>query len=161
MLGLVEAYSPAQRAFRPAPQSWSMLDVINHLVLSEYGSYRFIAVQRDPARMPATLLWHHPLRKILMIVSLRVPVKFRKPAKIPEPQTEKDLQQLRHEWQEIQCKMQAFAEAQDEAFFTVPVLIHPFFGYLSLASTLRFFIEHIHHHCKQITRIAQANGFPR
>jgi uncharacterized damage-inducible protein DinB len=160
MLEHLQNFSQHQLTFRPDENRWSMLDVINHLVLAEQRSYHFMANQRDPNRMPQKLGWDNPFRVLLMIAALRLPLKYKKPANVPGPQTDKDLEQLTREWQDAQAKLTAFVESLSEDMLHIPIFIHPFFKFLNIAQTLLFLREHIDHHLKQVKRIARSTGFP-
>ncbi|MFQ5628972.1 MAG: DinB family protein [bacterium] len=160
MLEITQQYSHEQLAFRPGDDKWSILDAINHLVMAEKGTHHFMANKRDPERMPKELGWSHPLRVLAMRIVLRSPFKFKMPAKVSSPTTDKSLDQLTAEWQEISVELSTFADSLRDASPKMPVFIHPFFGYFSIVSTLRFLHEHIEHHIKQVKRIIAAKDFP-
>lgn len=160
LLEYIQNYSHHQLAFRPGENQWSMLDVINHLVLAEQGAYHFMANQRDPNRMPQKLTLDNPFRVLLMIASLRLPLKYKKPAKVPSPQTDKSLEQLTREWRDAQAKLMVFVESLSDDMLHIPIFIHPFFKYLNILQTLLFLKEHIDHHVKQVKRISRSPGFP-
>ena len=127
MLAEVNSMSPQQQQFRSSADAWSALDIVNHLVVSEQATFQFIAIHRDPTRMPQRRQWHHSLRLSLMMFALKSPLKFKMPSRLPNPQTQKELSLLRSEWLEIQEKLSQYAQHQTDYFFNLPVFPHPIF----------------------------------
>lgn len=160
MLAEVNSMSPQQQQFRSSADAWSALDIVNHLVVSEQATFQFIAIHRDPTRMPQRRQWHHSLRLSLMMFALKSPLKFKMPSRLPNPQTQKELSLLRSEWLEIQEKLSQYAQHQTDDFFNLPVFRHPIFGTLDFCATLLFLTEHINHHVHQIQRLRKAENFP-
>lgn len=153
-------YTEAQQRFRPEPVAWCMLDVLNHLNMAEQGVYEFVAVKRDPKRMPERLRWDVLLRTAAMMVVLKSPIRFKAPARIKSPITDKDFRTLQAEWMQARSRLRDFVRGMPPELQHAPVFKHPFFGFLGIAQTMRFLKEHTDHHIRQLKRIAASPEFP-
>lgn len=159
-LAVIHKYSEEQQRFRTHESAWSMLDVLNHLKLAEEGVYEFVAVKRDPARMPERSSWHQPLRALAMMTALKSPFRFRAPSRVKSPATNRALEELETEWLQARAKLRDFVQNLSPALWDAPLFIHPFFGYLNISHTMRFIRDHTAHHIRQLHRIAGATNFP-
>ncbi len=53
LVNALQGVSDAQAKFKPAPDRWSIEDIIEHLAVAEHGMYRLITAHYEPLDSPA------------------------------------------------------------------------------------------------------------
>lgn len=157
----LQPLSEQQLEFKPARGAWSITETLQHLYLSEKGTYEFVAVGRDPKRMPAALTFDNPFRYRMMILALRLPLRFRAPVRSILPDGQIHLPNMATAWRELHANFRRFVTELPLEMYRAPVFIHAVFGFFDIYQTLRFQEEHFRHHLRQIKRIQKSPGFPR
>jgi uncharacterized damage-inducible protein DinB len=157
VLAEVGALSAERLMFRPAPGSWSALDVVEHLVKVEEG-----IVSRVRKREPRT--WREAARAKaslgLMSVYFALGRKFKVPTQAVLPLGGTTLADLSQRWEESQTALRSSIEQLAPREHALPMMRHPVLGLLTAAETLTFVLRHIAHHHRQIARIRRAPGYP-
>ncbi len=160
---LVESYnslSPEQRAFKPQPDAWNLLQVMRHLVTAERQS--LILMQRRITKrmeLPKAGLGAS-IRYLILNLALYLPVKYKAP-KIAEVKEEvPDFEKMKQEWADVRAKLKTLIDGTDQEILLSAVYIHPRAGRLNMNQALGFMIIHIDHHLKQIERIRSHPSFP-
>jgi len=141
--------------YHPAPGSWSMLQVAEHLVLLEQIVVK--AMTREPRSEVRRRWWHRIGAWMVAFVfrhGFRVPAPTRKVVPIGDRPLESSVEQ----WAELRAKMAAFLELTPPERAKVLGFRHPVAGPLDVASTLDFVATHHDHHLRQIARIEKAWG---
>lgn len=159
----IAAQTAEQQAFKPNADSWSMLQVTEHLLKSEAGVQHIVDKKSNPFAERPPMNWRARLRWGLFCWTLRSPVRFRVPQRVrgvtPEPTTldfaamQAQFTTLEMKWPEILARFTPEAIPKE-------IFRHPIAGWLTMGHTLDFLAEHITHHQHQIRRIRKANGFP-
>lgn len=160
LLSSLEMLSENQLAYKPEGNRWSINEVIQHLVLSEQGTHRYLMKKNQAASLPRASL-AATLRSIGLTLFMRLPVKFKMPARAnAAPGGDVPLSQLKREWEETRQNLRQFITELPPERQRVLIFRHPFMGYFNIYQTLRFIEEHIRHHLKQIRRIREWKDFP-
>ncbi len=149
-----------QLAFKPTPDQWSIVEVLQHLAASEEGTLRYMGKKNQAATLPKA----SPgcaLRSALLTVVLRSPFRFRVPSRLLEPKKKQSLIETIEQWDLIRQGLREFLETLPPERTRVEIFRHPLAGYFNIFHTLRFFEEHTKHHEKQIKRIQNTPHFPR
>jgi hypothetical protein len=158
LLRRVDAYSDAQQAFQPAPESWSLAGVIHHLVLVEetlVGHGRRTAASR-PARV--TLRARVRERVILSVLARDIRVRAPSPALLPP--THVPIALLGPRWVAARQDLLDYLTRLPGPAWSRSAFYHPRAGWITAAGGLRFLWAHTRHHGRQIDRIVAADGFP-
>lgn len=159
VLATVRALDPVQLRHVPAPGSWSIAQVVEHLTLAEELTAKGLrnpkVVERRGSRLAAGLRL-----RILKLLFGKPFVRARVPSRALLPEGSASLDVLERRWLEAAADIEAFlrdlpAERQQERLFR-----HPVTGWLTLGQMLEFHHSHIGHHARQITRIRRSPGFP-
>ena len=158
LMAMADALSAEQLTFRPAPEAWSALDVIEHLVKVEEA----IAYHTKP-RSPRTLLETAQTRGKLGIMRLLFAVgwRIRIPIQGILPLGGVTLTDLARRWETAQALLAERLEQFGPDDWTRPMMKHPIIGRLTPPESLRFIYWHEGHHRRQLGRIRRAVGFPR
>jgi uncharacterized damage-inducible protein DinB len=151
----LERYSSLQLAFRPAPNAWSMLEVAQHLIISERG---IVGSGRSAQLGPIT--WRSKLAfgaiTALFRAGVRVPTV---PAAVPKEK--RSLEAVRADWTDARDRLRLLLEPLESAALERPAFVHPVAGTISLAQGMEFMVTHITHHRPQLERVHRATGFPK
>ena len=154
----LDATSPAALAFRPAPESWNLEDLAQHLWLVERGAVHIMTTRYEKPPLKGDLL--SPLKVIMM--RLTVPRGVRIKAPVPEivPKERMPLDTVRAEWERTRATLRGLLEQVTPDRVSKRIFRHPIFGPLTLAQSLEFVKLHHDHHLHQVRRIRAAVGFP-
>ena len=160
-LNIVRQATPEQRRFKPTPESWCMLEVLEHIVVSESGAVRFMK-KRGTLPSSAFNRFKGKFRAALLMAFMRSSFKVKAPKGVPGlvPKEITPLEELLPMWDvqkdELVDYLDNFSPEHQHHF----VFKHPLSGKLTLAQTLDFFREHIVHHLSQLKRIRASANFP-
>lgn len=152
------AMSADQLVFRPGQGSWSVLEVLEHLVRVEEG-----ILSRVRERAPRTWQEAARARVALELISVYFLLgrRFRVPVQGIVPQGGVTLTDLAGRWEAAQRGIRGTLDGFRPADFARPLMRHPALGLLTPRETLIFILRHIGHHRRQIARIRRAPGYPR
>ncbi len=160
MQTLYKEFNNEQLRFKPEPESWSMLQVLRHLVTAESQSLKLIKRKISRADELASVNVQARGRALLLKIALALPLKFKAP-KIADVQEEApDFEELLNEWNSVRNGFHELLTESDDKNFVKTVYKHPRAGYLSFKHAIEFMEDHIRHHQKQIERIRGDRNFP-
>lgn len=150
----LEKYDTAQLCKKPAPESWSAVQTLHHMMLSEKFSLAYCRKKLSFKPKLAKAGLTAAARAKFVEYYLLSPFKFKAPPFIsgdalPEQDT---LQNIREEWMNQRTEMRHFFKNMPAEYTDKEVYRHPFGGRLSLPGMLDFFGAHIRNHEKQIYR---------
>lgn len=151
---------PEQLHFRPSQDRWSLLQVMEHLVLVEalmgqQASERLRAAVTDE-RIP----WKSHIAFLLAAVVLPLPFRITAPDRTL-PTRGWDLPEVIESWEQTRKEWRELLEIVPPNRLAYPAVNHPILGWFSLSQTLRFFAMHFDHHMLQMGRIQRDRGYPR
>lgn len=156
-LAAVETATDAQRGFRPAPGSWSMLEVTEHCVLAEEKSLLGM-LKGPPPGTTVTPVAHVRMWMVRLVMKTDVRVKV--PVARVVPTGESTLPELAARWDASRRGLSAFLEGVTEADAGSARFRHPIGGWVTAGEGVAFLAGHIGHHARQLNRIRRAAGFP-
>jgi uncharacterized damage-inducible protein DinB len=146
----------SDEAFNRAPQpgKWSVAQILTHILTSEKLSLGYMKKKiqgidqlKDSGLMESLRLW-------LLIVSQRIPLKYKAPKVVVENTPETlTLAQLTEEWANLRKELAVFLSTIDDKHARRVIYKHPLAGRFDVRQTLIFFREHVNHHRPQIDRI--------
>ena len=138
---------------KPAPTSWSILQVVAHLTRSEAGTLQYIKKKiQDPSALPKAGVpaW---FRIAALVAGINSPLKFKAPpwtADVPETG---EFQAASLAWAEVREDWREFIEVFPEGLRDRLIFRHPFVGLLGPAQVMIFLNQHLGNHVRQIARI--------
>ena len=136
-------------------KTWSIIQVIQHLIIAEGGSYRYISKKLlDPSKLERTS-FKTKLREFKLNMYIKTPIKWPAP-KIVQPvhsELPEDLPTLLNEWKKIRKDLYELLQGLDADLWQKEIHKHPLVGRISLNGTLNFIEFHFDRHQKQIERI--------
>jgi hypothetical protein len=154
-LAEVANWPTAALKFRPQPQTWCALEILDHLIKTEKNITAMMLTNLKSAN-PLSL--GDRVRGVMMLALFYSPVRVKVPgaAAVVLPQPPGDLSEIIEDWKrtrEFMSSVIARLEAAGVATRSVGVFRHPVAGWMSPATTLRFLDSHLAHHQYQWRRL--------
>jgi hypothetical protein len=145
-------WSPDRVSFRPAPGSWSAVEVLDHIVRAETGT---IADVRIGLRNPHLLRAEDRPGIAALDRALRSEQTFVVPpgAKAIYPDTQTTLSQVAGRWEQTRGDLERLLHELEPSNARCGVFRHPFAGWMTLAEVLDHFSAHLYHHGFQLARL--------
>jgi len=156
-LTAVRASTHVQQTFRPGSDSWSMLDVTEHLVLAEEKSLLGM-LKGPPPGMSVTPLARIRMKMVRLVMATELKVKVPVARVIPTGSVA--LPVLESRWLEARRGLEEFLVSIDATAANAPRFRHPIGGWVTAWDGVAFFAGHIDHHARQLRRIRRSPGFP-
>lgn len=149
-LAQLEAAPAAAVTRAPGPGQWSPLQNVEHLILAEAGSLRYLLHKRQQGQPPpppdAAAAW----RLGLLLISLWQPAwRFRAPEPVSQPRADRSLAATAAEWAQLRAQLRQLLAELPPEWHRGPSYRHPVAGRLTLVGMLRFFEAHVARHQRQ------------
>ena len=154
LLADVAALDDAALTTRPGVGTWSIREIIEHLVLAEddvIGDFSTLDTRDARARRVGN---HARYFIVMFILRFRIPVKA--PSRAMVPKGERPLEELRATWDEHHRRLRAFVAGLDQAGIQRAIFRHPISGPLSVAQGIAMLDAHLDSHIHQIRRRVSA-----
>lgn len=133
---------------RPQPEAWSILEILEHLVVSEAVILQGLPPWVDLEERPRTLAHRVKLLLVRMVLGLGIPVKV--PSRRMLPSGTLGLDQVSAQWRSQHGWLHAFlAEAGPSAAHQA-LFRHPVAGPITLHQALGLDLRHLRTHRRQI-----------
>jgi hypothetical protein len=148
LLDEMAAVEPAKLVARPLPGKWSMLEIIEHLVLAERSVFQgLIEPSRLTAREPRL---KNRIRYLIVMFVLRNGIRVQVGSPAMLPQGGRDLAELRRLWDENQTWLRACIDGLDAQGAARAILKHPQAGPINMKQVVDMSQAHLDTHTRQI-----------
>lgn len=153
LLKELEPYSEIKLNEKPNEQSWSVFQIMHHLMQSEYFSQAYVEkkLSFNPRLKKAGLV--AGFRRVALNAYLASPLKLKAPAlvgdNLPEYST---FWEIAKKWKEQRMKLRNYLQELPEDLYDKEIYKHPFAGRLTLDGMLSFFQQHFDRHSNQMMR---------
>jgi hypothetical protein len=140
---------------RPDENSWSVLQVMHHLMRSEELSLRYLQKKLQYTDSFKASGIAHFFRYRLLRFYLRSPFKFQAPKAVDSEFLiqESTFWEMARRWSSQREELYGFLREIPPELHRKVVYKHPFAGRLNILSMVDFFQEHFNRHEKQIHRL--------
>lgn len=149
---MVSALTEDQLNYKFNPDTWSIIEVIQHLLLAEGGTYRYISKKiLDPSKLDPIGLGTK-IREFKLNTYIKTPIKLPAP-EIVQPKQGKlpqDYTDLINEWKKVRKALYELLLSLDQSMWSKEIHKHPLVGRISLKGSLNFIELHFDRHQKQI-----------
>lgn len=150
----LEGYSEARLNEKPTPKSWSVFQVMHHLVLVEGYAMQYVEkkLSFNPELKKANALTS--MREATMTTLLKSPLRRKAPdavgtVTLPEHST---FWEIAKKWKNQREDLKKYLADLPEDYYKKEIYKHPFAGRISIGGMLKFFQQHFNRHKKQIYR---------
>ncbi len=156
LLERVAGMEPDRITRRPAPDRWSIREIVEHLVLAERDiANDFRDLETFAAARPS-LKDRILYRAVLFVLRFRIRVKV--PAPTLEPTGDRDLDELRATWDDNHARLHDVVTKLDRSASRRAIFLHPVAGPIDVPQMLRILELHLDGHTKQIEQVHRELG---
>jgi hypothetical protein len=149
LLQRLEALSTGALTFKSGPDKWSVVDVVEHLVIAEEDFFNQASSQTPSFDNKS--ISPEKYKTVIKVMERDIPVDV--PDESLEPQGCSTLKELLGRWNVVREKLREFLEGINSGNKDELVYRHPFAGPLDIQQTLNFIDVHFDNHMRHITRI--------
>ncbi len=161
LLNEISRLSHAQQNFKPSRESWSILQVLNHLVYSETNTVKYMNKKMLGIAAAEKSGIYAKVRMFVLNAFLRSPLKFKAPkAALPVQEEVYVFDNMKKQWDDVRFQFGKIIDQLGNADADKLIFKHPISGKFNIYQTMSFLEEHIEHHKKQIGRIKSSPLFP-
>ncbi len=148
------AQLPVEKLNRSQPGRWSINQIIAHLIAGEKLSVAYLQKKILAINEVDNTGIFEEIKMIGLIISQRLPLKFRAPRVVVENTTQtSDLSLLVKEWDSVREELRQLLEKVNDDQINRRIYKHVRAGKLNIQHALIFFREHIIHHYPQLKRL--------
>jgi uncharacterized damage-inducible protein DinB len=153
LLSLIASLSSEELNAHPEGK-WSVAQILSHLIASEHLSVNYLNKKILGINDAPNTGLTEELKMITLIISQRLPLKFKAPKVLAENTTTYQTnEQLREVWVKARGELKVVLTRFNDDQLKRKVYKHPIAGMLNINQALRFFQEHINHHTPQIKNL--------
>lgn len=161
LLDEIAKLSHTQQNFKPAPDSWSILQVVNHVIHAETGVVKYMLKKMQGISTVEKSGMQAKLRWVVLKSFLKSPLKFKAPKVLNIPQEDVYIfDNVSKQWSGVRAEFAKILDQLNPADAEKLLFKHPISGRFNIYQTMSFMREHIGHHVKQIERIKSNPNFP-
>ncbi len=161
LLDEIAKLSHTQQNFKPSSESWSILQVVNHLLYAETNVVKYMLKKMQGIATVEKAGVQAKLRSVMLNTFLKSPLKFKAPkAAMPVQEEVYIYENLRKQWNETRAEFAKILDQLNPADAKKLLFKHPLSGKFNIYQTMSFMQEHIAHHIRQIERIKSDARFP-
>ncbi|MDP9143118.1 MAG: DinB family protein [Actinomycetota bacterium] len=154
LLERIAGIDPTPRQRRPGPDRWSIIEVLEHVVIVETGIAS--ALMRDPSpdrpRRFAGRWWRYPALRVVLGLGIRI----RLPVESIAPTGNAEWEELQARWTEGRERFRHWLDGVEPPTLATPRFRHPLAGWLDLPQGVTFAGDHLTHHLPQVERVLTA-----
>jgi hypothetical protein len=138
-------------SFKAGPDKWSIVEVVEHLVIAEADLITQLTVQ---VHSPSLDIEYRSVKKFQTVIKvMERDIEVDVPHESMEPRGQVALDDLLLQWDDIRKKLQGLLAGIKKEKIGDMVYRHPYAGPLDISETLHFFEVHYDNHMRQIDRI--------
>jgi len=151
LLEEVEGLEPERLVARPLAGKWSILEIVEHLVLGDRDVLQGLPEPANLVDRRRELKHRVSYPLVMLVLACHIPAKVASPRMIPRG--ESSVAELRREWDEIQRWLRSYVGQLDRGDLAKSVFAHPIAGPLTLGQALHMGALHMATHTRQIRRL--------
>jgi hypothetical protein len=151
LLDEMGALDAAKLIAKPLAGKWSILEIIEHLVLAERAVLQGLPEPSRLSERERRLKHRFSYVIVMFVLKYGIPVQVPSPAMVP--QGGRSLGELRRLWDENQEWLRAYISRLDREGFRKAVFEHPIAGPMGVEQALRMDQVHLDTHVRQIRRL--------
>lgn len=139
--------------FKPAPDKWSITQVLYHLNFSETRSMAYVSKKMQGGSNIKKTGLIADIRLSLLSLLLQSGYKWKAPAILGDVPENLNYEDVIQQWDESRNQLKTFLENLSENLLNREIYRHPRAGRLNAGHMMQFFQDHFDHHLKQVKRL--------
>lgn len=142
-----------EKANQKSPEGgWSALEIVEHLKAAEKGSLSYLEKKKGEFGLANSTSIGTYYRYSVLWLALVLPIKFKAPKSLEEPQGPYEPTVVFAEWKSVRNQLAQFIENHGDAVRGKDVFKHPRAGKMNLNLMLGFMLVHAKRHLDQLKR---------
>ena len=137
---------------KPAPEKWSVAEVIAHLITAEEMSLKYLSKKIQDTSKEKPEGFKHKYRWILVQIVFNFNIKFKAPEIVEPKMGYQSLANLETKWSDIRNQTLQLLQKLSDDEVNKTLWKHAIAGKLNLHHMVQFFGVHYNRHKKQIER---------
>ena len=156
VLSQVISWPEGRLLFRQEANSWSTLDVVDHLVKVERSS---LAAVRSSLPHGHHVTLKDRLGGFMVITVMKSPMRVKVPSSASAvfPDFKTDLLKVSEEWSQTRVILRKVLESLSAEQLRCGLLCHPVAGWMTMSGAMAFLSAHMRHHGFQLRRLEKAS----
>lgn len=148
--GLLRSIPEAQRHLLAAEGKWSAIQIVTHIYDAERNALLYVRkkLQAGDGLKPAGI--RGVLRFATLRLALALPIRFRAPEIIAQPDNSRTAEELLHAWEDLRNEWSQLLESIPVKYHNRALFKHPFAGKIHLRHALHFMADHLARHQNQL-----------
>lgn len=159
LLTQIASLPPAQLNNKPAEDSWSALEVLDHLHKVEHSILDAVidTIPEPAPRRPST---RDQIQSLLLRGLFLLPSRVKTPptATAILPEKHLHLAEIEQHWASTRERLHAVVNSFPAPLLPMGIFRHPVCGWMTLPQTLGFLSAHLTHHNYQLRRLRRSFG---
>jgi len=151
LLDEVEALSAERLTAKPVPGKWSILEIVEHLVLAERDVLRNLPEPSQLVERPRRLKARVGYPLVMFVLKHGIPAKVPSPRMVPTGSA--SLAALRRQWDENHQWLRTYVDGLQRDDLRKAVFEHPIAGPLTVEQAIRMDLVHLKTHTREIRRL--------
>lgn len=148
----------AQLTFKPHIAHWSMLDIVQHLMLAESA---FLLQVTEKTFKPRRLRFNPVIGSIIVWFVFKFGIRVKVPVKSAIPKETMLLAESTLLWNEKRMGLRGYLDTLDSDAARQKIFFHPIKGPISSIILIDFLTIHFDHHMKQVKRLQCSPHYPK
>ncbi|MCG3166647.1 MAG: hypothetical protein POELPBGB_02427 [Bacteroidia bacterium] len=141
---------------KPDENSWSVIQVMDHLTLAERNSVLYIKKKMSVSDKFKKANLNTEWRLFLLKAALKLPLKWKAPKVVADARNDNNYEQAKAAWNEVRNNLRELLETFPEEYLDSEIFKHPLAGKFTIVQALGFMQTHFNHHLGQFRRINKA-----
>lgn len=141
---------------KPAPEKWSVAEVIAHLITAEEMSLKYLMKKSQDTSREGKEGLKHKWRWLLVQIVFTFNIKFKAPEIVAPKLEYQSLANLEMQWQQLREQTRSKLQELSEEETRKTLWRHAIAGKMNLYHMMQFFGVHSRRHQKQIERTLKA-----
>ncbi len=137
---------------KPAPEAWSALQVIHHLMDAEQASLAYMKKKLSFTSKVPKAGFKSRWRRFLLRIAFAIPLKFKAPTTLEHFPEQSNFADLSNQWASQRLELQSFIENLPDNVVQGEIWRHQIMGKMNIAQMLDFFYTHVDRHEAQVKR---------
>lgn len=153
LLDSLQSISNEKLNLPPAADKWSVIQILNHLIMAEYGTFGYLKKKIkavDSLEKAGFTSW---LGYQFIKINLALPIKTKAPKGIDQPAGDEKLVDVIAKWDKLRADWFQFLAQIKDGDLEKAIFKHPFGSRLNIYQTIGFCDDHFKKHEKQIKNI--------
>lgn len=151
----LESYPPVLLNQQPAPDKWSVVQIMQHLTSAEGGSVKYMKYKLSTEKKLKRAGFKAWYRLLLLKIALILPIKFKAPAALPPPKNTLNFAEAKEEWAVARKSLRELIESMSPEQINAELYKHPLVGKMNISRAVTFMQDHFDRHERQIYRVIE------